>query len=132
MVLSESKKAAGRYCCAYGCKNKPIKRKGGLCHKHYRRKRREIDPVAERYNNFCGNAAKRNKENSVTLAEFRALCERTGYIITKGMRGKNATLDRRCNAHGYHIWNIQILTLSANCRKGTSHNENEDRFYCPF
>lgn len=28
MNISESKKKEGRFCCAYGCKNKPEKRKG--------------------------------------------------------------------------------------------------------
>lgn len=130
MVLSENKKERGRYCCAYACYNKPVAKKGGLCHKHYRRKRREIDPVAVRFNNFKGNAKKRRKVFTITLEEFRGFCKRTGYIIESGKRGQNATIDRRCNAHGYHIWNIQILSLTDNCKKGSGFRG--DDFDCPF
>lgn len=126
MVLSQTKKEAGRYCCAYACTNEPIYKKRGLCHKHYARALRESDPVGARYNQFKGNAKKRRKDFSITLEEFRAFCQRTGYIITKGRRGQNATIDRRCNAHGYHIWNIHILTNRANASKGGGFNA------CPF
>lgn len=127
MVLSDRKKKEGKYCCAYACKNKPVARKGGLCHKHYARRVKERDPVYDRYHNFKNNALARGKEFTISLDQFRKFCKRTGYIIKKGMRGKNATIDRRCNLHGYHIWNIQILTLSQNCRKGTKFaHERED------
>lgn len=128
--ISNSKKKEGRHCCAYGCSNEPVKKLGGLCFKHYRRKRRELDPVYCRYNNFKGNAKKRNKEFTITLKEFRRFCEKTGYIIKKGNRGQNATIDRRCNVHGYHLWNIQILTNRQNARKGGGFNGDE--FDCPF
>lgn len=127
MVLSPAKKRTGRYCCAYACTNEPIARKGGLCHKHYARKLREKDPVAVRYNQFKNNAKTRGKVFSITLDEFRGFCARTGYIVKKGRRGKAATIDRRCNAHGYHIWNIQILTLSQNSSKGAGSSQD-----CPF
>lgn len=128
--ISISKKKEGRFCCAYACRNKPVKKKGGLCHKHYARKVRELDPVQSRYNQFKGNARKRNKEFTITIEEFRHFCKRTGYIITKGNRGQNATIDRRCNAHGYHLWNIQLLTNRQNARKGGGFNGDE--FDCPF
>lgn len=122
--ISASKKAKGKYCCAYNCSNEPEKKKGGLCHKHYHRKIRLEDPVLARYQDFRSNAKKRNKKFSITLAEFRDFCKRTGYIITKGNRGQNATIDRIRNHEGYHIGNIQLLTNKQNASKGT-----ED---CPF
>lgn len=122
MKISEEKKRRGVYCCAYGCKNKPGPKLGGLCPKHYQRKIKERDPVYNRYMNFKGNAKRRGKEFSITLDQFRAFCKRTGYIVTKGRRGFNATIDRRCNAQGYHIWNIQLLSHRANSSKGSSFN----------
>ena len=116
--ISLIKKKEGRFCCAYGCSNNPVKKLGGLCSKHYRRKRRIIDPVYCRYNGFKGNAKKRNIDFFVKLKEFRFWCDFTGYIVTKGKRGQNATIDRRCNAHGYHIWNMQLLTNKRNASKG--------------
>lgn len=130
MKISETKKELGRNCCAYACKNKPVKKLGGLCYKHYRRKRRENDPVGVRFNQFKGNATKRKKEFTITLEDFRKFCQRTGYLITKGKRGQNATIDRRCNVHGYHIWNIQLLTNSQNASKGAGFRG--DDFECPF
>jgi len=49
--------------------------------------------------------------------EFRNFCEETGYIITKGMRGYRYTIDRINNNYGYHIWNIQLLSLISNIEK---------------
>lgn len=127
MVLSHRKKIEGIYCCAYSCRNKPVAKKAGLCHKHYARRIKERDKVYDRYANFKRNALRRGKEFTITLDEFRFFCQRTGYIINKGYRGMNATIDRRCNIHGYHIWNIQILTLSQNSRKGSKFaHERED------
>lgn len=130
MKTSLSKKNKGVFCCACRCKNKPVEKLGGLCPKHYWQKRRKIDPVYCRYNQFKGNAKKRGKDFTITLEEFRKFCQRTGYLIVKGRRGQNATIDRRCNAHGYHIWNIQILTLSQNASKGAGFSG--DNFECPF
>lgn len=124
MELSKAKKVSGRYCCAYACRNEPVKRKGGLCHKHYRRKRRKLDPVYCRYNGFKGKAKKRGIGFYVTLEQFRRFCQRTGYIVTKGKRGQNATIDRLCNAHGYHIWNMGLKTNRANASKGNRFSGN--------
>ena len=128
--IIEHKKKAGKYCCAHGCKNDPVKKKAGLCHKHYRRKLRELDPVQVRYNSFRYKARARGLENTITLGQFRLLCQRTGYIIKKGMRGLNATIDRRCNVHGYHIWNVQIMSNRQNASKGNKFSG--DNFDCPF
>lgn len=117
MVLSSSKKAAGVYCCAYGCKNEPAPKKGGLCHKHYKRKRRKNDPVGVRYNDLVQSAKRRGKGVYFSLEEFRSWCKRTRYM-SKGNRGQAATLDRLCNAHDYHLWNLQILSNRANAKKG--------------
>lgn len=43
--------------------------------------------------------------------------KKEGYIIKKGMRGRNCTIDRLDNRYGYHIWNIQLITNMANVRK---------------
>ena len=129
MKISEKKKKDGVYCCAFGCKAPPEKKKGGLCHKHYARKMREKDPVTTRYSQAKQKAKSRGIEFSLTLEWFRKFCERTGYL-SKGYRGFSATLDRRCNVHGYHSWNIQILSNRANASKGNRHSG--DNFKCPF
>lgn len=133
---SEAKKIKGRYCCAYNCTNEPANKKGGLCHKHYRRKRRELDPVGVRYTEFKGNAKKRNKEFHISLEEFRAWCTKTGYLKPY-IRGYRATIDRIDNRFGYYIWNIQLLDNRANASKGASLDEliqksNDKKNEVPF
>ena len=115
--ISQNKKNDGVYCCAISCSNKPCAKKAGLCHKHYHRYWRILDPVYDRYANFKQKALSRKKEFTITLMEFRGFCEETGYIITKGMRGYRYTVDRINNNYGYHIWNIQLLSLIANIEK---------------
>jgi len=115
--ISQNKKNDGVYCCAISCRNKPCAKKAGLCHKHYHRHRRIVDPVYDRYANFRQKALSRKKEFTITLMEFRNFCEETGYIITKGMRGYRYTIDRINNNYGYHIWNIQLLSLISNIEK---------------
>ncbi len=127
MKTSDRKKQEGIYCCAFGCTSKPHYKLGGLCSKHYTRKRKELDPVAIRYNNMKSKSKTRAIVFSITLDQFRRFCNRTGYIIKKGRRGMNATVDRRCNVHGYHIWNVQLLTHRQNASKGTKMSKD-----CPF
>jgi len=118
--ISENKKKQGKYCCAYNCTNVPIARKGGLCHKHFARKRREEDPVYARFHQFKNNAKTRGKAFNITLKEFRQFCADTGYIIEKGKRGKLYTIDRVDNNKGYSLDNIQFLTNRQNAKKGCS------------
>jgi len=115
--ISDAKRAEKIHCCAYGCKSKPNAKKLGLCHKHYAIYRRIKDPVYDRYVNFKGNALRRGKSFEIKLPEFREWCEKTGYIVSKGMRGKNCTIDRINNNIGYRIDNIQLLTNKANIEK---------------
>lgn len=124
--ISEAKKKAGVFCCAYACNNNPVKKLGGLCYKHYWRKTRLRDPVYVRYNAFKKNALKRCKEFTITLEQFRAFCENTGYILKPGKRGKNATVDRIRNWEGYNINNIQLLTNRQNVGKYYNHDRYQE------
>ncbi len=121
--ISENKKQEGVFCCALRCKKPAVHRKRNLCHAHYHRYRRIIDPIYDRYVNFKRNALNRKKDFTISLQEFRYFCEKTGYIIKKGMRGRICSVDRIENQHGYHIWNIQLKTALANTKK--YHNEDK-------
>lgn len=142
--VSAAKKQAGIYCCAYNCRNKPNARKRGLCHKHYAIHRRIIDPVYDRYANFKNNAIRRPLTNiigekfTITLEQFRGFCIENNYIIKRGYRGRNCTVDRIKNYYGYHIWNIQLLTNMSNIRKYHDHDKHVTELpethkdHCPF
>lgn len=123
--ISPAKKKQGRYCCAYACNGKPISKLGGLCYTHYRKKRRAVDKIAERYAQWLSKCRQRKISNDVTLEQFREFCQRTGYLITKGKRGQNATIDRVRNWEGYTIDNMQLLTGRANTRKYYDHDRYE-------
>lgn len=127
--ISEHKKKAGIYCCAYNCTNKPSKKKGGLCHKHYKRKRRILVPIENRWNNFLWSAKKRNIIVGINYEQFTKFCLDNNYILGKGNRGLNKTIDKKCSFHGYYIWNMQILTMNQNRKKS---NKVSDNFGCPF
>lgn len=130
---SEAKKKAGVYCCAYNCTKKPHEKKKGMCHMHYQRYRKIIDPVYDRYKNFKHNAIRRCKDFTITLEQFREFCEKERYILDKGKRGRNCTIDRIDNRHGYHISNIGIKSAIANTKKYheiDKHQQEEDD--CPF
>lgn len=130
---SEAKKRLGIFCCAYHCRNKPAKKKGGLCHKHYHIHRRIIDPIYNRYANFKINALRRKKEFTITLEQFRTWCKENGYL-EKGNRGFKCTIDRINNNEGYHIWNIQTKTMIANIKKyheSDKHLTNETESLTP-
>lgn len=122
--ISQDKKDKGQSCCAYGCKQALIKKKGGLCHKHYSRKLRELRPKEVRYSQMKQKAKSRGIQFSLTLQEFLLFCNNTKYL-TPGLRGQSATVDRRCNAQGYHLFNIQLLSNRANARKGSSFSGNQ-------
>jgi hypothetical protein len=125
--VSEAKKLAGIHCAAYGCKNKPCAKKRGLCHKHYHRHRRIIDPVYCRFTDFKKHALERKKDFTITLQEFRDWSKKEGYLE----KGRAATIDRKDNRYGYHIWNIQLLTNKANIAK--YHNvDKHHKDYTPF
>lgn len=119
--ISIHKKKEGRFCCAYACTNKPVKKKGGLCHKHYARKLRIETPKKVRYSQMKQKAKQRNIPFSLTLEQFFILCRNTGYL-SKGKRGQNVTVDRRCNFQGYHFFNLQIISHRANASKGDRHS----------
>lgn len=114
-LINQGKKAT---CCAYGCSNEAVYKKGYLCHKHYYRKMRKLQPIKVRYMGMKSKAKERGIPFTITMEEFERFCHKTGYIVNKGYRGRVATIDRRCNAQGYHIWNIQIMGNKSNIRKG--------------
>ena len=127
--ISETKKSEGIFCCALRCKKPAVYKKKNLCHAHYHRHRRIMDPVYDRWVNMKGNAAQRPWKGgigipfTISLKELRDFCQKTGYIIKKGMRGRICSVDRIENEEGYHIWNIQLKTAIANTKK--YHNEDK-------
>lgn len=63
------------------------------------------------------NAKRRGHDFTITLNQFEAFCRRTGYMKYKGRFAECMSLDRIKNHLGYHIWNMTVLSVSANSIK---------------
>ena len=104
-------------CKAHGCKNKRTK-KDRFCSKHRHRYNKENNFVNYIFHIWKSNCRRRGKENTVSLEEFKKICEETGYLSGKGRRPESMTIDRIDSSKGYSIENMQILSLSINSSKG--------------
>jgi len=84
----------------------------------------ETNPLGYTYSRLKQNAKRRRKTFTLTLEQFGQFCTETNYLELKGKQGSNLSIDRINNGKGYEVGNLQVLTLSANSRKGCG--------YCPF
>jgi len=110
-------------CPAYRCCNKPGTKKR-FCPRHHHMRQAETNPLGYTYSLLKTNAKRRGKVFTLTLEQFRQFCTETNYLALKGKQGSNLSIDRIDNSKGYEAGNLQVLTLSANSRKGCG--------YCPF
>ena len=118
MNIIENKREKG-LCVAYLCTVKTFN-SNRFCPKHQKRQQKEINPLAYVFNALKSNAKRRKKDFSLTLEQFGAFCEETNYLELRGKTGASASIDRRDPLQGYHLDNLQILTLSENSSKGQS------------
>lgn len=104
-------------CTVRGCK----KEKSGYhkqCSMHHMRIVRANNKVWAAYRALWDNSIRRGHQFSLTLDEFKQFCYETNYIAGKGRTKKSLSIDRIDPAQGYHIWNIQVMTVSENSWKG--------------
>jgi hypothetical protein len=76
------------------------------------RKRRDLDPIKYIWQNLKDRAKQRPKDFTITLPEFRAWCMKNDF-----QPGMGDSIDRIHNEAGYHIWNIQKMSLRDNIKK---------------
>lgn len=69
------------------------------------------------WKNLKGHAKARGIEFTITFPQWEEFCRRTEYHIHHGRQANGLTVDRVDGAHGYHHWNIQVLTNSENAGK---------------
>lgn len=121
------KRAAG-LCINYRCASKAIT--CARCSKHVWQWRKQRDLIAYIFHRKKYRAAARGKSQpwgnvdgwgawTITLDNFRDWCIATGYHLKTGRTASSMTLDRKDNRFGYHIWNLQGLTLAQNSAKST-------------
>jgi hypothetical protein len=111
-------------CIRHGCRRKHGA-KSPLCPRHAKHVQKEKNLLSYTFNVRKNNALRRGISWELTLEEFAAFCQETGYLATKGRKADASTLDRIRSNEGYHKDNIQILSCSLNSAKG-----NRDE--CPF
>lgn len=105
-------------CATKGCKKKRAKGRR-LCNSCRMKKYAEENPLQYSYFNLRSNAKKRRKEFTITLDEFRVLCEQSGYLEGSGGGKMSLTIDRIINSIGYCKGNLRVITRSENSSKGT-------------
>lgn len=115
-ALRINKRVVPGKCTTRGCKNK-CKGKVKHCTTCRSRIARLKDPVRYAYNNLKNRAGQRGIEFSLTIEQFREFCIKSQYIAGKGRTMESYTIDRIDNNHGYHIWNIQVMTKGDNIKK---------------
>jgi len=103
--------------CVVACCKSKSSGKDKFCCKHRRQYTKETNPAAYYYDMLKQNVKRRNIEFTLTLAEFRVFCERTGYLEIKGRNKNMGQIDRIRSTEGYHKDNIQVLCQKMNGRK---------------
>ncbi len=103
------------------CKTKFCKRKrrkhSSFCYTCNSRKYRLKNPLRYSYQAFKDNAKRRGKEFLVTYDEYVEFGQKHGLFRPDGTRYTTKTIDRIDCDKGYHIANMQVLSLIENSKK---------------
>lgn len=73
------------------------------------------------------NAKRRGKKFELTYDQFSVFAIKNKLLMGKGRTAESYTVDRIRNWEGYHIDNIQRLTLAQNASKGSRKLEYDYR-----
>ena len=88
------------------------------CWKCHTRLLKERHPETYALNALRSHARRRKVPFSLTLAEFREFCEKTGYLEERGLEPWSATVGRINHDEGYHLWNIRVESHAKNSQNG--------------
>lgn len=66
------------------------------------------------FNNLKKSARRRGHEFSLTIGQFREFAVRYDYLNKRGKHAEGFTVNRIDADEGYHIWNLEVITNSAN------------------
>lgn len=103
-------------CATNYCRNETKGRK--YCSTCRSKQARKNDAIKYSYITLKNNAKRRGIDFSLTLNEFKKFCYETDYIKGKGKTSQSYSVDRKEADIGYHYWNLQMLTVSENAKKG--------------
>jgi hypothetical protein len=115
---TEARKRKAGLCARYGCLSKAGCHKK-YCPKHHHQALKRRDPISYIYSHRKQRAKARGHEWTLTLENFRDWCQWNGYHLKAGRTAESASIDRKLNQYGYHVWNIDCIPLGANAAKYT-------------
>lgn len=75
------------------------------------------NPFTHAYRMLKCSAKNRGIPFSLTKQQFKKFCDETGYLMVKGKRSSDQTVDRIDNNKGYEDGNIQMLSSKSNIQK---------------
>lgn len=95
---------------------------GHYCYSCVRRKYNQRHPLRNAYHVLKNNAKRRGKPFTITMDEWLQWCKKHDYTPTGGKPSwpefrSRPSVDRIKSRYGYHIWNIQKLSVSDNSKK---------------
>lgn len=115
---TEARKKKLGLCARYGCLRHAGSKKK-YCPKHHHQALKRRDPISYIYSHRKQRAKARGHAWDLTLENFRDWCEWTGYHLHTGRTAESASIDRKLNQYGYHVWNLACIPLGANAAKYT-------------
>jgi len=99
------------------CKTKTVEKNRRICSCCKSRRLKKSNPYLYFFNLLRCGAKRRGISFSLTKDQFKAFAVQTDYMTKKGKKSSGYSIDRINPNEGYHIDNIQVLTLRANCKK---------------
>lgn len=96
-------------CVHWGC-SRPAREGRKDCNTCAKRKTRMNNPLKYAFNNVRDCARQRKIPFLLTLEEFKAFCDRTGYLTKKGREFDDLTIDRIDPSKPYQTDNIRALS----------------------
>ena len=109
-------------CVTPYCRNKRALNNNGYflshCWKCRSRILKERNPWTYVLNLLRISARRRGIDITLTVAEFKEWCAKTGYLEHRGQEPDSMTIDRIDRTKGYHIWNIQPMSHAENSAQG--------------
>lgn len=76
------------------------------------------NPAKAAYKALRGSANRRKIPFRLSFAQFLVLCEKTGYLLSKGCEADKLHVDRIDHLKGYEDGNIRVITCRENVIKG--------------
>jgi cytochrome c oxidase assembly protein Cox11 len=118
MTHSKKPKSTSKKCCVKYCRHRVrSSEKSNKCAKHRSAAFKEKFPLKYYFNILKQTAKRRGLAFTLVYLDYECLCKKTGYDVNRGKTKDSLSIDRVNNKRGYHLDNVQIITLSANSSK---------------